>query len=106
MPEGSRTIARTRGIDPQALRDAWENADLTHTEVARKFGLTPGQLYTVAAQHNLPPRPAQHRAFSFADNPSPEEDAISKSSLDYSPSVKARILELRLGMPPPEGRGV
>lgn len=86
-------------IDPQALLQVWNEAELTHTEVARRFGLTTGQLYGLARRYGFPPRPAQHRAFSFADNPTPEEDAISAASLEYSPAVQARIRELNLGWP-------
>jgi hypothetical protein len=42
-------------IDPQALRNAWNNPDLTHTEIARGFGLTTGHLLQPCAAVRVSP---------------------------------------------------
>ncbi|NDD52345.1 hypothetical protein EBZ39_00435 [bacterium] len=86
-------------VDVEALRAAWYDRSLTQAEIARHLGITAGQLTAAVKQHGLPPRPKNKRAFTFADNPTPEEDKLSAASLELSPSVQARIKELKLGLP-------
>ena len=86
-------------IDAHALRAAWFDPALSHAEIARKFRISIVKLYALARQHGLPPRPRRNRAFTFAANPTPEEDAVSGKSLEYAPAVQARIRELNIGWP-------
>lgn len=81
------------------LYAAWNDHSLTVTEVARQCGLTTGQLYRVAREHALPPRPRQQRAHSLEEDATPEEDAESRDSLALATAVRRRILELGIGMP-------
>lgn len=86
-------------VDVPRLFQLWHDPTYTRVEIARDLGLTDKQLQSSASRHGLGPRGACHRAFSMEDASSPEEEAASAESLDFSPWVAARIKELRLGMP-------
>jgi predicted DNA-binding transcriptional regulator AlpA len=85
-------------VDVPTLFASWNNHSLTVTEVARACGVTTGQLYALARQHALPKRPRLNRAFTLDEGEPPGSDD-SPESLELSPYVKARIRELRIGMP-------
>lgn len=89
----------TYTVDSQRLVALWNDENYTRAEIARALGLRERQLQDVAERHGLGPRGACHRAFSMEDAESPEEEAASSASLEFSPFVAARIKELRLGMP-------
>jgi transposase-like protein len=86
-------------VDVPALFAAWSDHALTVTEVARECGVTTDQLYVLARQHKLPPRPKQQRCFSFDDADTEDEEEASGDSLDLAPEVQRRILELGIGYP-------
>jgi transposase-like protein len=65
---------RERQVDVPLLFQLWADMTLTRVEVARKLGVTEGNLTRLAARHGLGRRGRQHRAFSM-DDPTPEEIA-------------------------------
>jgi hypothetical protein len=65
---------RKRQVDVPTLFSLWADMTLTRVEVARKLGVTEGNLTRLAERYGLGPRGRQHRAFSM-DDPTPEEIA-------------------------------
>lgn len=65
---------RARQVDVPMMFRLWGDMTLTRVEVARKLGLTEGNLARLAARYGLGPRGRQHRAFSM-DDPTPDEIA-------------------------------
>lgn len=65
---------RARQVDVPTLFSLWADMTLTRVEVARKLGVTEGNLTRLAERYGLGPRGRQHRAFSM-DDPTPEEIA-------------------------------
>ena len=84
-----------RDVDRQQLLDLWQTPR-TLIEIGVELGCSSTTVYRLKQQHQLPPRerrPPPDVAIS------PEEEAASADSLQFSPWVAARIRELRLGMP-------
>ncbi len=69
-----RLPRRGRKVDVPTLFLLWADMTLTRVEVARKLGVTEGNLTRLAERYGLGPRGRQHRAFSM-DDPTPEEIA-------------------------------
>ena len=69
-----RLPRRGRKVDVPTLFNLWADMTLTRVEVARKLGVTDGNLTRLAERYGLGPRGRQHRAFSM-DDPTPEEIA-------------------------------
>ena len=69
-----RLPRRRRQVDVPMLFELWADMTLTRVEVARKLGVTEGNLTRLAERYGLGPRGRQHRAFSM-DDPTPEEIA-------------------------------
>ena len=69
-----RLPRRGRKVDVPTLFSLWADMTLTRVEVARKLGVTEGNLTRLAERYGLGPRGRQHRAFSM-DDPTPEEIA-------------------------------
>ena len=69
-----RLPRRGRKVDVPTLFSLWGDMTLTRVEVARKLGVTEGNLTRLAERYGLGPRGRQHRAFSM-DDPTPEEIA-------------------------------
>lgn len=65
---------RTKQVDVPMLFRLWEDTTLTRAEMARKLGVTEGNLTRLAERYGLGPRGRQHRAFSM-DDPTPDEIA-------------------------------
>ena len=78
---------RKRQVDVPMLFRLWGDMTLTRVEVARKLGTTENQLTRLAERYGLGRRGRQHRAFSM-DDPTPEDDAASASSLEIAPSLR------------------
>jgi len=76
-----------RKVDVPTLFLLWADMTLTRVEVARKLGVTEGNLTRLAERYGLGPRGRQHRAFSM-DDPTPEDDAASANSLEIAPSLR------------------
>ena len=91
-------VPRGKPVDVPTLFATWNDSTLTVTEVAGQLGIPTGRLYKLADRYGLPEREHQHRSGSMLDG-TPEDEAASADSLEFSPFVKRRIAELKLGMP-------
>lgn len=93
--------SRLPNVDIAHMVRLWNTPDVTVAEIARAVGTTTHHVRDLADRHGLEERNRVRRCGTI-DDPTPEEDEASANSLQLSPYVQRRIIELRLGMPDAE----